>query len=1199
MSQQSIRQGELFQAESWQAAYQAFTNISFSSYSYNTIKAALLNYISIQHPEDFTDWSENSEFLFIIDLLSYLGETLAYRVELNARDNILDTAERKQSIINFTKSLNYTMHRNIAASGLVKILSVSTTQSVIDSNGTDLANRIIIWNDASNADWYEQFILVLNSSFISTNQFGNPVQSITSDNIITQLYEFNNISGLSAADAFSVPVSGQAMDFEIINPSINTTTNSLYEVNPDQNTAKHVIYMNDGSGNDSIHTGFFLMFKQGTLRFEDYLFDLPIENREIELAATNVNDSDVWVQQVDDNGNSTADWVKVDAFENIVSNSLSPEVRNIFSVTTRDNDAITVNFSDGRLGTIPLGGFRFWYRQSNGLNYTIRPADMRGLVISVPYTANTTSASDQSYSLLLNFSLQESVSNSAATETINSAKKNASLVYYTQDRMANNQDYNSFPLSLGQTIIKIKAINRTYSGHSQYIDITDPTKNYSSTIEFGDDGVLYQEPYEYQVVETLPTSKTAAVIVQNDIVPLIANNDYEMFFYAYMPSFTLTGLYWTQVNASTSTSTGFFVNVSGSPVPVGPTVSSNAKYIGDNALIQFVNPADSTDYLWLSVADLDGNGTAMTITGNGPVALSGIVPTGWIANVTYAQFRSTFLSSEITNIASEIIDNNSFGIRYDLPTASWEIISASNLNSTGDFSLTYAGDTSNTNLDASWVILAEYSITGWTFTARYLQYVFESIATSRFFFSSDTKAVNISNNTVNYDTITVLKFNTAPGSSSPIDNDYPFQVSEAIRYADGFADPMRIKVIAQRSSVTGAILNPLEFNIVVDPDASDPTRYIFQKEYIDAGGFSYYQTLETNTVEEFLTIPALLAETSWVNGDISFVLSTQQFFEYVDGASTSITASLSASTLTIPNHGLNTGSNIILFVNPPPSGTISLPSPLAANTLYYVFVIDENTVAIGNSYADVMLPNPILVTFTTAGIGTISVLKEITQTENYKAFLGRKDINYSYEHFSDQDERIDPSITNIMDMYVLTRDYYNDVISWKNSQSDDAIPAPPTSYELGNQFSILQEYKMASDEMIFQSAKFKVLFGNGANPEVKATFVVVPGTDTTITNNEIAQQVIATVDDFFDISQNRFDFGETVYFSEVAAYIHKKLAQETKVISSVVIVPQYGTSRFGDLYQIRCESDELPLSTATVANVQIVDNLTDSILRIS
>jgi hypothetical protein len=61
MSSQATRQSELFAGEDWTVLYRAFTQINFNAYDPASINAALRNYIQANYPEDFNDWSENSE----------------------------------------------------------------------------------------------------------------------------------------------------------------------------------------------------------------------------------------------------------------------------------------------------------------------------------------------------------------------------------------------------------------------------------------------------------------------------------------------------------------------------------------------------------------------------------------------------------------------------------------------------------------------------------------------------------------------------------------------------------------------------------------------------------------------------------------------------------------------------------------------------------------------------------------------------------------------------------------------------------------------------------------------------------------------------------------------------------------------------------------------------------------------------------
>ena len=152
---------------------------------------------------------------------------------------------------------------------------------------------------------------------------------------------------------------------------------------------------------------------------------------------------------------------------------------------------------------------------------------------------------------------------------------------------------------------------------------------------------------------------------------------------------------------------------------------------------------------------------------------------------------------------------------------------------------------------------------------------------------------------------------------------------------------------------------------------------------------------------------------------------------------------------------------------------------------------------------------------------------------------------------------------------------------------------PPTTEDLRVQFQDLDQYKMVSDNMIWNSGTFKVLFGTQAAAELQATFKVVKAPTTSISDNEVKTQVIQAIDVYFDI--RNWDFGETFFWSELSAFIHQQLST---IISSVVIVPNASSSLFGNLFEIVASPTQLFISTATVNNVQIVANLTNQNLRV-
>ena len=91
----TARQNNLFLSENWKTIYQTFTSADFTSYDFENIRRVMIGYIRENFPEDFNDYIESSEYLALIDLIAFLGQSLAFRIDLNARENFLELAERR------------------------------------------------------------------------------------------------------------------------------------------------------------------------------------------------------------------------------------------------------------------------------------------------------------------------------------------------------------------------------------------------------------------------------------------------------------------------------------------------------------------------------------------------------------------------------------------------------------------------------------------------------------------------------------------------------------------------------------------------------------------------------------------------------------------------------------------------------------------------------------------------------------------------------------------------------------------------------------------------------------------------------------------------------------------------------------------------------------------------------------------------
>jgi hypothetical protein len=212
----------------------------------------------------------------------------------------------------------------------------------------------------------------------------------------------------------------------------------------------------------------------------------------------------------------------------------------------------------------------------------------------------------------------------------------------------------------------------------------------------------------------------------------------------------------------------------------------------------------------------------------------------------------------------------------------------------------------------------------------------------------------------------------------------------------------------------------------------------------------------------------------------------------------------------------------------------------------------------------------------------------VTQTSEYIARIGRQNLQYQYRHNSPNNRRIDPSPNNIMDLYILTKSYNTQYTAWIRDTSNKVTqPVAPTTEELRTDFGTLENLKALSDTIIYNSVKFKPIFGAKADSVLQATFKIVKNPNITVSDNDIKAQVVSAINNYFDITN--WDFGESFYFSELSAYLHNKL---TPNVSSIIIVPSSSTAQFGGLYQINAEPNEIIVSAATVDNIEIISAIT-------
>ena len=367
------RQSRLLVSEDWKRIYQSFRNADFQSYDFDNLRRVMINYLRQNYPEDFNDYIESSEYLALIDMIAFLGQNLSFRTDLNARENFLETAERRESVLRLARMLAYNPRRNQTANGLLKLNTIKTTEAIIDSTGQNLSNTIIKWNDQSNPNYFEQVIKVLNSTLPVTNQIGSPLKSASIANVITQQYRFNSTNTTSAVFPFTKRIEGISTRFEVVSSGISG--DNVVEESPIPGTSPGFLFRDDGQGSGSSNTGFFMHFKQGKLDSSTFNVAAPQPNQTIAVDVTNINDTDVWLYSVDANGFETEFWTKIDSVEgnNIIYNNLFQGIKNVYAVNTRVGDRINLVFSDGIFGNLPSGSFKVYYRTSENTNEDSHP----------------------------------------------------------------------------------------------------------------------------------------------------------------------------------------------------------------------------------------------------------------------------------------------------------------------------------------------------------------------------------------------------------------------------------------------------------------------------------------------------------------------------------------------------------------------------------------------------------------------------------------------------------------------------------------------------------------------------------------------------------------------------------------------------------------------------------------------------------
>jgi hypothetical protein len=436
----------------------------------------------------------------LIELFAYVGELFAYRVDVNTQEHILGNVTRKSSALQLAAMMGYTPSRRTPATGLVKIDTLTTTESIIDQQGVDLKNKAVKWNDQTNSNWQIHFELFLKKIEINKTGIINDSDKLNLDGTIVEKFSLNVAPTTNGVYRYTVNLDKLNLPMELV--PVKLTESAIAEYPASGDRSLDILRLNDGFGVGSRNTGYFFLTKQGHLSPTPLFFDGATVNHTEALRINGINDTDVWLAELTSSGDFVRHWTQVD---NIAYNSPTND-RNVFQVETLEGDGIQLVFGDGNYSNVPTGHFTLWTRASEALTQSIPVSAIQKRVMILEYQ----DLYGNKQRCTVQFSLTTPIENQSESESIRKLQRAVPGVYYTQDRMVNAQDHEGYLLQ-DPSIVKIKAVNRSFTGQSKYSGWNDGSEVYENVKIFSNDGAFYFKP----------TIKLKEVLNPNNSIPTI------------------------------------------------------------------------------------------------------------------------------------------------------------------------------------------------------------------------------------------------------------------------------------------------------------------------------------------------------------------------------------------------------------------------------------------------------------------------------------------------------------------------------------------------------------------------------------------------------------------------------------------------------------------------------------------------------
>jgi hypothetical protein len=91
------------------------TNVSYLNKDFTSFKRSLINYAKSYFPDSYRDFNESSPGMMLIEMSSYIGDSLSFYIDQQYKEMMLPLAEERKNMINIAKTFGYKVKSSVPA----------------------------------------------------------------------------------------------------------------------------------------------------------------------------------------------------------------------------------------------------------------------------------------------------------------------------------------------------------------------------------------------------------------------------------------------------------------------------------------------------------------------------------------------------------------------------------------------------------------------------------------------------------------------------------------------------------------------------------------------------------------------------------------------------------------------------------------------------------------------------------------------------------------------------------------------------------------------------------------------------------------------------------------------------------------------------------------------------------------------------